>query len=550
MELSWPGVEEAPRRDASRRRRTKLVAAAVAALMAASLTACGNGAGGTGDGAATLVVDTSFTLDSIDPARGFTPTAFLASHGVYQGLLTVRGGGTEVEPLLATSFESSEDARTFTFELNADATFADGSQVTADDVVFSLNRLKNIGSNASFLMAGLSVSAPDQDTVVIESEQPNASVPAITATPPFAVINADLAREHGATDAVDAAKTDTAEKWLASKDSVGAGSGPYVLNLFDAASEIRLGRNPHAWIDDAPFAQVVIRNVQAASQVTNVARGEHEIALDIGSREAEKLESNAQLEVAYQASRFTFFAATNMNPAVSETMADPRVQEAIRYALDYEGLAQLAGAGGEQMAGVVPSWMPGHLAAEDAVVQDTGRSTQLVGGLPPDMRTLELYYPSDVTLNGLAYETLAAKMQQDLNGVGFEVSLVGEPGSTLFPKFGQGEIAFGLSGRGSTYFDSAAYLDMAPGQVQAVQWGWTPSSANAEFTSLADRARSTLDQAERDGLVQEFQRVLNASGPYIPLVAPVATVVSTRDVDNVEVSPNYGVDLTQIRDAS
>ncbi len=532
-------------------RQVRYAITVVAVLIAASLTACGGGTSAKNGGDGILVVDASFVIDSIDPARGFTPTAFLAGHGVYQGLLTVRGDGNEVEPLLAKSYESSRDAKTFTFKLNPDATFADGSQVTADDVVFSLNRLKHIGSSASFLMVGLSVVTSGQGTVVVESEQPNAAVPALVATPPFAIINADLAREHGATDAEDAAETDSAADWLASKDSAGVGSGPYVLTSYDSASEIRLAKNQRAWVDEAEaFEQVVIRNVQAASQVTNVARGTNEIALDISSREADKLKSNNNLDVASQSSRFTFFVATNMDPSISEVTANPKVQQAIRYALDYEGLVKIAGSGGEQMAGVVPSWMPGHLDPDDALEQDRDRSAQIVEELPSDMRGLEFHYPSDVTLNGLSYEALAAKIQQDLEGVGFEVSLVGEPGATLFPKYGEGKVAFGLSGRGSTFYDSAAYLDMAPGEIQAVQWGWAPSSDNAEFTTLAGQARSTLDQAERDTLVQDFQRMLNTSGPYIPLVAPAATVVSTRDLNNVAVSPNYGVDLTQIQAAS
>src|SRR5690554_2040735 len=93
----------------------------------------------------TLIVDTVFQLKTADPARSFEPTASLIMHAVYETLLTFPDGdATNVIPGLAELPEASGDATTFTFTLRDGAAFGDGSAVTVDDVLFSLNRAKNV----------------------------------------------------------------------------------------------------------------------------------------------------------------------------------------------------------------------------------------------------------------------------------------------------------------------------------------------------------------------------------------------------------------------
>src|SRR5207248_7031183 len=123
----------------------------------------------------------------------------------------------------------SKDAKTFTFDLKPNVTFADGTPLTAADVVFSLQRLVNLKGNPSFLLAGVTASAKGASTVILKSKTPNTALPAILANPSTGIVNSKLVRKNGGTDAANAAKADKAEKWLNSAASTGAGSGPYVL---------------------------------------------------------------------------------------------------------------------------------------------------------------------------------------------------------------------------------------------------------------------------------------------------------------------------------
>ena len=109
----------------------------------------------------TLVVDRSFEIRTSDPQRAFEPTASIVDRAVYDTLLTFRGGDVS-RPRLhggARLHARRRDAKTYTFDLRRDIRFADGTPMTAADVVFSFRRLINLKGNPSFLLAGVTVSA-------------------------------------------------------------------------------------------------------------------------------------------------------------------------------------------------------------------------------------------------------------------------------------------------------------------------------------------------------------------------------------------------------
>ena len=110
--------------------------------------------------AETLVVDRSFEIRTSDPQRAFEPTASIVDRAIYDTLLTFKGGDVSRPlPMAAQSFQASRDAKTYTFQLRRDIRFADGTPMTAADVVFSFRRLINLKGNPSFLLGGVRVSA-------------------------------------------------------------------------------------------------------------------------------------------------------------------------------------------------------------------------------------------------------------------------------------------------------------------------------------------------------------------------------------------------------
>jgi peptide/nickel transport system substrate-binding protein len=147
------------------------------------VAACGSGSSN-GSGGTTLVIDTTFDLKTADPGREYELTGQLLAHSMYDTLLGFAGNDlTKPVGNLAASYQLAADAKTLTLPLAPGRVFADGSPVTADDVVFSLNRLIGIKGNPSFLLDGVTVSKKDPSTIVLTSAKPNPALPFILPAP-------------------------------------------------------------------------------------------------------------------------------------------------------------------------------------------------------------------------------------------------------------------------------------------------------------------------------------------------------------------------------
>src|SRR3984893_4036556 len=169
------------------------------------LAACGSSGSSSGtasssspSASSSLVVETSFGLKTLDPARRFDPTGLMIDHVLYDTLLTYKGSDvTTPVPDLATSYTASPDAKTYTFTLRPGVKFANGDPVTSADVVFSLMRTKNVTGNPSFLMAGITATAPSPGSVVLTSATPNTAIPAILTNPALGIVDSKAVTADG-----------------------------------------------------------------------------------------------------------------------------------------------------------------------------------------------------------------------------------------------------------------------------------------------------------------------------------------------------------------
>ena len=491
----------------------------------------------------TLVVDRSFEIRTSDPQRAFEPTASIVDRAIYDTLLTFKGGDVSRPlPMAAQSFQASRDAKTYTFQLRRDIRFADGTPMTAADVVFSFRRLINLKGNPSFLLGGVRVSATGKYTVVLRSATPNTALPAIVANTSLGIVNSKLAKRNGATAAVGADKTDKAEKWFNSAASRGAGSGPYLLRQYSTTSQIILEQNPRYWGRKPAFERVVIRNMIAATQFVNVQRGTHEVAIDLSAQHAQSLRNSQRVGVTTQPSTWVFWLFANNNPSISAATPNKRFQSAVRYALDYRSFVELAGPGAIQARGIIPSMLLGSLPPERRSAEtSTGPGTELAASGVGD-QTFTVEYPSDLTINGVAFATLAQRVQANLEDIGLKVELAGAPVGTWLDKYRNGTMAFGLSLWGPDYPDPADYLAFMPGELVGTRVGW-PKGSDQALERLAARARVTTSDVARAPIYRQIQQRLNQTGPYFPLIQPTQVFASTKDLRGAVFNPLYSIDV-------
>jgi peptide/nickel transport system substrate-binding protein len=507
---------------------------------AISLTACsgsGSSSSSSASGGKSLVIDTSFNLKTADPGRMYEQTGLLVDRALYDTLLTFAGSDVgKPVPALAESYELSKDGKTMTLKLRKGATFSDGSPVTADDVVFSLNRVRDLKGNPSFLLDGVTVKKVDDATIELVSPHPNPALPFILPNPALGIVNSKVLQAHGGAQGAD----DKAESFL---NGQSAGSGPYVLESFNASTQVVLKANDKYWGQTKPtYQRVVIRNVQAPTQKLNVQRGDSQIALDLSADQAQGI--GGGLQVAKGASANVFFLLANHSAAVSKTTSNPKFAEAVRKGIDYPGLLQLAGEGSVQAAGVVPSMINGALPADQATKRDvTGAKAALAAsGLTNPHVKLE--FPSDYTLNGLSFQPLAERVQANLKEVGITVDLAPAPIATALQNYRDGKEEMGLWWWSPDYPDASDYLAFLPGKLIGLRAGWKKGDA-AALESAGDKAAQTIG----DGRTQQYQQIqtqLNAAGPITPLLQPSQHVVTAGTVTGLALNPVWTIDIAAL----
>ncbi|MCW2864463.1 MAG: extracellular solute-binding protein [Actinoallomurus sp.] len=512
------------------------------------VAACGStgSSAGSGSSGSTLVVDSkfSFTSKDADPARGGVDfTAVPLFHAMYDTLLTFANNDyTKPVASLASSFTPSADDKTFTFKLRKDVTFSNGDPMTSADVVFSFLRLQNVKDTPSYLMAGVtSVTAPDTSTVVIKTASPDPALPFVLTNPAMAVTNAKQLQAHGGTDAQDGSKTDSATSWLG---TASVGTGPYVLKSYSASAQVVLTANPHYWGPNKPhYKTVVYSAVDPDTQALNIRRGTNAVALDIPTTQASGMKSLHGLSVQLFSSPISLFLFMNSNPAISSTAANPDIQNAVRYGLDYTGLISLAGPGSARAAGIVPPGFLGALPQSDAIKTDLAKAKQYVQHSGIQNPTLQLHYQTGTSA---IVQTLASRIQSGLAQVGITVTLTPQSAIVGLQDYRAGKDAMGLFNWAPDYPDPNDYLAFIPGGTVGLRAGW-PASANPGLAAQAAAAASTTVDRDRGAKYVALQHELNLASPIYPLVFPGESIVSTSNLSGVQFSSVWYLDFSQIK---
>ena len=304
--------------------------------------------------------------------------------------------------------------------------------------------------------------------------------------------------------------------------------------------------NPRYWgSKKANFKTVVVRNMIASTQLINIQRGKHEVAIDLSADQAQTIRGNSRLNVATRPSTWTFWLFANNNPSISSITPNAHFQAAVRYALDYKSIVGVAGPGAIQAPGIIPSMFLGALPRKEAIKTNLTKARSELAASGAGNKTITLEFPSDLTINGVPFTSLAQRVQANLQAAGFHIELAGATVGTWLQKYRDGKMAFGLSLWGPDYPDPLDYLAFMPGELVGVRAGW-PAGADPTLERLAAKARITSKASARQTVYRQIQRRLNAVGPFFPLLQPTQVFVSTKDLKNAVFNAQYQVDVTRV----
>src|SRR5260370_4776222 len=119
-------------------------------------------------------------------------------------------------------------------------------------------------------------------------------------------------------------------------DATSAGSGPYMLKTFSTFSDIELVANPRYWGTKPFYRRIVVRTMDASTQLAYIRSSRNEIALDLSAAQAESLSGNRSLRIHASPGPAIVFLFAHTNPQVSHVTADKHCENAVRHAPDYK----------------------------------------------------------------------------------------------------------------------------------------------------------------------------------------------------------------------
>ena len=495
-----------------------------------------------------LIVGDYFTIKTLDPGRTLEILSWTINHATYDSLVTFAGEDLKTpRPSLATTWDVSPDGRTYTFTLRPGIKFASGNLLTSADVKWTLDRVKNLKSNPTFFLDGLDeVQAPNPATVVIRLSEPKPSIIPRLASPSLAPLDSKVLMANGGDAGTDAKTKDAAEPYL---NAHSPGTGAFVLESYTPNQEAVLRRNPNHWRKPSPLDRIVIRNIpEPQTERFQVARGELDVATGLTDPQAKALRGARNITVRSSPSATSFYILMNQDPALGGPFSNPKVQQAVRYAIDYQGLMQIAGSGAVRLAGLIPTNFPGGLNAREAAKTDLPRARALLKEANLGEIQGKISYASGWVRMGVQMDLVVQKIQADLAAVGIKLELYGLALPTALQQYRDGKNQVGVWAYAADYADADDYLVFLPGRNvgKRAHWSEDASPQAQELSKLGQQAESESDLRKRTELFQQVERMLAQVGPYVSLFQPAIPFAYQSAMSGVTFNSVWGLDLYAI----
>lgn len=510
----------------------KTVLLAITLMLALLLIACnkqeetgGSTTSDTNSNTDTIVIGLSSDWKTMDPARAYEVYGNFYFYATYENLYMLEGSDLTPKPALAKEYTVDDSGLVYTFTLNEGRKFSSGNDVTAEDVVFSINRSKNIKDNASALVEVVEkVEAIDEKTVAITLKSQDASFLSKVTSNPFAVVDSKVVKENGGTDAEDASTSDNATAYL---DETSAGSGPYVLKKWTANTEMVLEKNPH-YHGTVNASRIIIKEIpDPNTQIQALEKGEIDVALTVGPDQVQSIEEGGNVRVVSSPTSTISFLLMNNDAEIGKEMANPLVQQAVRYALDYSGYQQLAGDGALLPLSFVQDGFVGAKSRPDNY-QDIEKAKEFMKEAGYEEGFTIPLTAAHFDSEGLSWTTIAEKVKEDLSKININVEIqTGEVG-VVIEDYRNGITPFLVMHWSPDYYDLNNQIAFVPGDIVGTRANWE-AAENPELVNLAEQAKVEIDGTKRAEISGQMQEIMAENSPYAFLVQhPKSFAVSSK----------------------
>jgi peptide/nickel transport system substrate-binding protein len=471
--------------------------------------------------AQTLTIGVRAGPESIDPHFSALGVHVEALKHIYDTLVRA-DENLQVQPALAESWRAV-DGTTWEFRLRRGVKFHDGSDFTAEDVRFSIERIPGVtGPNPATLYTRRiqGVQVVDPHTIRLTTAEPAPTLPN------------DLVRLLIVSSRAAANTTRETASEAFNSGRAAIGTGPYRYVSWTPRQELVLERFDGYWGGAQPWQRVVRREISNdAARTAQLLARQVDMISRVTASDVQTLQRNQRLAVPTQETIFVFLldfdlrerspqvSAKDGSPLASNPFRDPRVREAIDLAIDRRALSDVSMEGmGAPATQIVSRGIFGYDQSIAEVRPNLVRARQLLAeaGFPNGFR-FTLSFTADRLPGDREVGTALVQM---LARVGIDVLPAAMPVAVLFSARPRGELSATMAGwgtiTGEAYYTYSAIAHSADAARRLGQFNWRGYS-NPRVDALVTQAGSELDEGKRREQLMQAAQLFTADRATLPL---------------------------------
>jgi ABC-type transport system substrate-binding protein len=487
-----------------------------------------------------MVVTYKDDISTLDPAIGYDWQNWSMIKSLFDGLMDYKPGTTELIPDLAESYTVSEDGLVYTFKLRKGVKFHNGREMVASDIKYSIERAVNpktqspgqgffwqidgydemVAGNADELSG---ITTPNDDTVVIELSQPDATFLQIVAINfAFAV-----AREE-------------VERYGQDFGRNPVGTGAYEMTEWTLGQRVVFERNRDYFRPGSPFLDKIIFEVGQEPQVAllRLKRGEVDVLGDpIPSADflTEKNDPANKGLIIEGGLLHTGYITMNVTKPPFDNKL---VRQAVNMAINKERIVRIVNGRGTVATQPLPPAMPGYDPNYEGYAFDPAKAKEMLAeaGYPDGIET-ELY-----VMNTDPNPRIAQAFQQDLAAIGIKVGIKSLAQSTVIAAGGDGTAPMLWSGGMAwiaDYPDPSNFYGPILGCGGAAPGGWNWAKyCNEEIEALAAKADGMASPDQADERIELWRQIflkIMDDAPWAPVFNEVRFAMHSARIGGKDV---------------
>jgi peptide/nickel transport system substrate-binding protein len=481
----------------------------------------------------TLVIAASIDdVITLDPGEEYEISAQILASNIYDRLVRYEAEDhSKLVGGVAESWTVSADAMTYTFKLRGNQKFESGAPVTAEDMAFSLQRVVLMDKTPAFLFTQLGWSKDNVKSLVKAIDPATLQFTITQKFAPSLVLNlmATVAASVVEKKVVLSHETngDLGNAWLKSHSAT---SGPYRLLAWKANESVSMQANPGYHLGQPKLKRVIVRHVpEPATQALLLEKGDIDMAWGLGPDQLAPLEKNKNIRIESFPYSGTWYLGMNM---ADERLKNPKVREALKYLVDYQGMAA--------------SFLKGRMN-----VQETFLPIGIMGAIPYNPYKLdpakakqllaEAGYPNGFEMrfdvpNTSPFKEIGQSVQQTMGMGGVKLNIVSAETKQVLGGYRTRKHQLVLMSWTPDYLDphsnadTFAHNDNNSDTPKIRPLAWRNNWFIPDITKETTAASQETDVAKRKADYEALQRKVSAEGPFIIMFQPANQIAMRANV--------------------